>query len=198
MHINDIYDQFYSGLKVLAGKLLKDSFAADDIVQEVMIKFLQKEVKPSRPEDVKPYLHVMTTNACVDYMKAPDRRVKYQDMLKAIENPGEAHPAYVIENLIYETEFHIKLRDIIKTFPTRCCQVMTLFLEEGKTDKEIAALLSIKESNVRKQKSLGLKKLATFINKDDLKNNGFNFMVITLLYLLLVFTLARYFHFFLK
>ncbi|MHC4187895.1 MAG: RNA polymerase sigma factor, partial [Planctomycetota bacterium] len=68
-----IYNKYESFLLTLAANLLHDASAAEDVVQDVLIKFVQSPDKFHLRINLKSYLAVCTANRAKDLLRKRNR-----------------------------------------------------------------------------------------------------------------------------
>jgi RNA polymerase sigma factor (sigma-70 family) len=65
----NVFDEHYSALCYFAEKLVQDSPAAEDIVEDVFLKLWQKEPDFDKHKNIKAVLYIAVKNACLDFIK---------------------------------------------------------------------------------------------------------------------------------
>ncbi len=195
MDIKTLYKESFSRLFVIALNLVNDRATANDIVHDVFFKFCTLNKEPDTITNVMPYLFVMTRNACFDHIKKSRREEAYAEENARLTGLSEEHPSLATANIFIKTQLSYRLHTAIKSLPDQCRKVMTLSYLEGKTDEEIAELLSISEENVRQQKSIGIKKLRTILAEYENTYRETRFLIFILLYALAIYSVNLLFAF---
>ena len=149
-------------LASFAGRILQDSTLAEDLVQDIFIRFWES-YKDRDIESWEGVLFTMTRNRCLDYLK--HLSVKHRIF-------GQELPASELEKLIAEdfsggqratdddlvrAELDREVDRIIETMPPKCREVFTLSRKEGLSNKDIARQLGISLKSVEKHITKALK-----------------------------------------
>ena len=129
---------------------------AEDIVQEVFLKFIQKKINIFAGKE-KSYLMTMTANACKDVLKSGNMRSKavFEDFCNIAAN-----------NVFFEDEsgLFIGMRQLDEKYRS----VLFLYYFEGYTMKEISKILRISPSAVSMRLTRGKRELKQIFEKEDL------------------------------
>ena len=136
-----------------AKHFLQDEYAAEELVQETFIKLWEKyqgTASPAWPS----LLFTMLRNGCIDWFRSVGIRkgLVISDSLSGL-----------CDERLYRLDFHgatdaktlydellQNLNDKINALPARCREVFILSRQDGKTNREIAAMLGISEKAVEK------------------------------------------------
>ena len=108
---------------------------ADDIVQEVFLRFLQQEHTFDSNEHTKYWLLRVTINLCKDTLKSPWRRRRVR---------WDAVP----EEPVWERQEQQALFQEVMALPEKYRTVLNLYYYEELSTKEIATLLQVQQSVV--------------------------------------------------
>lgn len=127
---------------------------AQDIVQDVFIKFYENSHRLSAANNVKAYLVKTVSNACIDYIR------KYGKIqFVAIEH---------LENeLIDENERHclsefLRIDDILSNLPLEQAEILRLKFVDSLNFVEISELLDINVNTVKSRYKYAIEKLRNF------------------------------------
>ncbi len=160
-----LYNQYCDGMYIVAKRFVKDSFEAEDIVQESFIKAFQKLHQYKAEVTFGAWLKRIVINKSIDLLKS-----KKQQMLEL----DEVHLKVV--DLNYQDEWLVddaitldEVKEAINKLPDKYRYVVMLFLIEGYDHQEIAEILKITEVASRTQLSRGKNKLRELLT---LKQNG--------------------------
>ena len=148
-----VYNNYFRALCGYANKYLDEFEVAEEIVQEVYVKFWEKCHTIAPDSSIKSYLYRSVHNTCLNHIK----HMKVRDNYKQ----------YVIDKMEYETihyqedensEFSLekKIHDEIDSLPPQCQKIFKLSRFEGLKYQEIADHLglSIKTIEVQMGKAL--------------------------------------------
>jgi len=160
---DQLFHRFYSPLCFFANNILKDKCAAEDIVQEMLLKVWQREQNFDQFGALRSFLYTGVKNACfnqLDKIKVKTRHEEY-----SIANPNREAD---ILHLLIRAEVVRQLYAVMDTLPEQCRKVIRMTFEDGKRPKDIAEELGVTVSTVNNQKMRGLKLL-----KDRLSDHDF-------------------------
>jgi len=148
---------------IVAKRFVKDSFEAEDVVQEAFIKAFSKLHQYKAEVTFGSWLKRIVINKCIDSLKS-----KKQFMLEL----DEVHLKVVDSS--YEDEWlvddAITLEDVkkaISNLPEKYKYVVMLFLIEGYDHQEISQILNISEVASRTQLSRGKVKLRDLLKQEQ-------------------------------
>ncbi len=146
----EVYHRYVEMVYRTCAYFLKHPADAEDAVQTVFLRFLEKAPPFQEEEHCKAWLLVTASNVCRDVL-----RRKKAIPLEAPENAGQAFWRRE-EAAPGEEE---KILEILLTLPLRYKQVMYLYYYEGYSCEETAALLKKNPSTVRTLLRRGREKL---------------------------------------
>lgn len=138
---------------------LKDTYKAEDIVQDVFMKFHMAQYEEQG--ELKAYLARMTANACKDYLKSWSyRKLKF---------PGTFfHPGKVRQrDRLVEKEELNELDRAILSLPLKKRETICYYYLENMSVKEIAQMLDIAESTVKSRLQSGRSDLKNILTQGD-------------------------------
>ncbi len=130
----------------LALHYVRDRFDAEDVVQEVLLAFFQREIPEERR---KAWLLRVTVNKSLDILRKRKRQV-----------PLSAEPTAGAE----ETP---SLAEELKELSAIDREIVYLFWFEGYSSKEIAKLVRLSDGAVRKRLERAKKKLKEILEKNS-------------------------------
>ena len=140
----------------LAYSLVKSQSDADDIYQEVFLRYVRKAPVFDSEEHEKAWFMRVTINCCKNFWKSPwiqRRSVLEKDVLEkeaACESKDENQ----------------RLIDIVKQLPEKYRVVIHLFYYEELSIKEIAKITKSKASTVRTRLTRARKLLQRWLNEE--------------------------------
>lgn len=147
-----LYDMYCDAMFTIATRYVKDSFVAEDIMQEAFIKVF-KNIKNFKGEvTIGAWIKKIVINQCIDYLKK--KRIE----LVSID---EAKLTIADENdWIVNEEVNINIvTSAIDNLPEKYKVILNLYLIEGYDHQEIAQVLKINEVTSRSQLMRGKNKL---------------------------------------
>lgn len=136
-------EQYTELLLRIAYYYVKDLFRAEDIVQDVFIKFYHHQQHYEERGNIKAYLSKMTINRCKDFMKSWSyRKIQLQSKLFPKLQLG------IKDNLVRGDEEKI-IEEAILNLPIKQREPIMYYYFEEMPIKEIASLLNIPDSTVK-------------------------------------------------
>ncbi|MFJ7936495.1 sigma-70 family RNA polymerase sigma factor [Sporosarcina sp. NPDC096371] len=121
---------------------VKDWPAAEDIVQDVFLKFYQEFERFEERSSLKTYLTRMTINKCKDYLKS--WRYRKQIITNSFSNQTKK-----ARNRIIEQDEKLELADSVLQLPLKYREVVVYFYFEELSVLEVAHILSISDNTVK-------------------------------------------------
>ena len=119
---------------------------AEDAVQEVFLRLYTYEKPFEAPEHLRRWLLRVTVNVCKDVLKSPWRRRRVS--LDALP-----------EQPVFDTEEQGELYQAVMELPEKYRIVLYLFYYEELSSKEIAEMLSVRQTAVTTRLSRGRERL---------------------------------------
>ncbi|MGE7694091.1 RNA polymerase sigma factor [Lysinibacillus sp. NPDC094177] len=127
----------------------KDLRIAEDIVQDVFIKFYHHQKLYEERGEMKAYLARMTINKCKDYLKSwAYRKITFQHNFFAKQKT-------VLQDTLIRQDEQVLLDEAILRLPIKQREAIVYFYLEEMTIKEIAELLAIPEGTVKSRLKKG-------------------------------------------
>ena len=156
--LNQLMLTYTSLLFRIAYYYTKNLHTAEDVVQDVFIKFFQMDIQLPEGE-IQPYLMRMTANRAKDYLKSWHyRKLVLQEKLVFNKTIHEK------DTLVQQDE-EAEISQAILALPLKQREAIAYYYLEGLNSKEIALLLQIPESTVKSRISKGRDRL-----KEQLKS----------------------------
>ena len=145
--VEEIFRTYGSMLYRIAFVMMKNVFDAEDVVQDILIKYMEQRERGKSfetEEHRKAWLIRVDSNLC-------------KNRLRFYKN----HPKISVEQLsrYYEKEEDTLLMDSLLRLPFKYREVLLLHYVEGYQGREIAGMLGLSESAVRKRLERGREKL---------------------------------------
>ena len=146
-NVEEIFRTYGNMLYRIAFVMMKNVFDAEDVVQDTLIKYMEqreREKSFETEEHRKAWLIRVDSNLC-------------KNRLRFYKN----HPKISVEQLsrYYEKEEDTLLMDSLLLLPFKYREVLLLHYVEGYQGREIAGMLGLSESAVRKRLERGREKL---------------------------------------
>lgn len=148
------FEEYSRMVYSVAFTMMKNSADANDIMQEVFLKFYQNMDKLTDQAHIRPWLITVTMNTCRNYLRSGwfTRTIRREEQ----------------EEGSYEQDFGEKsdLFYAVMELPEKERVPLHLFYYEGCTTAEIAKLLKMKESTVRVRIMRGREKLKKLLKEE--------------------------------
>ena len=150
-----LYNQYCDGMYIVAKRFLKDSFEAEDVVQEAFIRAFTKLHQYKAEVTFGAWLKRIVINKSIDLLKSKKQQMLELDEvhLKVIDS------SYEDEWLVDDTITLEEVKEAINELPDKYKYVVMLFLIEGYDHQEISEILNITEVASRSQLFRGKIKL---------------------------------------
>ena len=157
-----LIDNYHHRLCVYANSLTKDSYQAEDIVQNIFVRIWEQRDRLKSDLSLKSYLYKMVYNEFIDQYR------KQQSLLNLEKNYIEALHLIIAEDEVETFEkAHQLIKNEIQNLPQKCREVFVMSKHEGLTNIEIAEHLDISIKTVEAQITKAFSLLRTAL-KDKL------------------------------
>ncbi len=168
--ISTFYNELYAKLLVYASRHLGADYAflAEDCVQDAIYKAYEQRASFKSILTLKAFLYSCIHHAAIDILRKNNAQSNY---LSQQEDQTE------FLNSIIEQETLNLLYNSIERLPEKYRRIFELHFEQGLKNAEIAKLLNVTESAVKKQKA----QMLDLLRKDLQKKTGNHFLTATLL-----------------
>ena len=143
---------------------VKDNLAAEDIVQEVFIRFWQLRKNLKITDSVPGYLCKAVDHRCHNYLEHLKVKHRYEESQKWEEVMEEVSEDEDELNIMRE-----RLKVFVDSLPEKCREIFVLACIEGLKYREVAERLDVSVNTVKTQLKSAYSKLRTEFNENDLK-----------------------------
>ena len=155
-----IYRKYADELLSLAGNLLDDKAAAEDVVQDVFVTFVQSIGKFRLTGSLKGYLATCAANRCRDYRRRNNRRQTAVESKAQRRSPDAESPA----QLVMCSEELQKLSGALSELPDEQRETVVLRLHGGMRFRQIAKMQNVSTKTAQSRYRYGLDKLRSTLN----------------------------------
>ena len=142
-----LFKMYYTPLVSFARNIIRDTDAAEDLVQEVFVKIWERKHTIEIKTSVKAYLYMAVKNHCLNKLKTEQRNAflndEMADDVRVATNNTEEY-----SNTI-ELSKHID--NALNLLPPKCAVIFKMSRFEDKTYKEIAEALELSVKTVENQ-----------------------------------------------
>lgn len=153
--ITQIYQEYKSAIFGLSFRILQDRDAAEDILQQVIERMMQKMNTLNEPSKFNGWLKTLTYRASIDYVN------------KSAKELG----ADILEELVTDdsgyAEATLDIDKYLAILNQRERLIVVLFLVEGLSHREVAEKLAISEVNSKQIYRRSLNKLKQLAAKES-------------------------------
>lgn len=160
LNFNEIVDQYYSSLCFFAERTLRERHPAEEIVQDVFVKYWQLQERFGHPKEVRKFLYLSVRNASLNYLR--DGRVRAARQNDFLQQAPVTEDD-VTRNII-EAEVWREISLAMNNLPEQCGRVIRMSFEQGLSTAEIAQAMGVAESTVRNQKARGISLLRKMLS----------------------------------
>lgn len=157
-----IYDSYSQALFRFANSYLKDSFEAEEIVQDVFLKVWEKREDVDVQKSLKSYLYRITVNKVFNELKHRVVKQKYEKHAQNLDQVTGETP----ESSIQFQELNIKLDILLTKLPEQQRTIFIMSRWKGLTNAEIAEQLNLSIRTVENQIYRAAKFIKLHLNDD--------------------------------
>ena len=162
--ITEIIKEREAPLLRYAGRLIRDSEAARDVVQEVFIKYLRisQDRERVKIDNIPAWLYRVTRNMCLDHLKS--KRVQLE--IPIDENIANFAGGESPDRTFEKEEAMTLIRKKLMGLEPRDREVVILKIEHGRSYREISEIMGLSVTNVGFILHTAIKKLAKDLNAE--------------------------------
>ncbi|MEL4026857.1 sigma-70 family RNA polymerase sigma factor [Lysinibacillus endophyticus] len=143
MELEEIIENYGEYLYHLSYLYVKDCQLAEEITQDVLMKYMINRTNFRGDSSIKTYLTRILINCCHDKL----RKLKRKTMLSQLMFFRKNEPS--IEKMYVQKEVYKTLKDSVLALPLHYREVIILFYYEEFEVKEIAKLLNVSPNTIR-------------------------------------------------
>lgn len=139
-----------------------DQLVAQDIIQEVFIKFWEKRSQLEISYSVSAYLNQSVVNACKNHLEYVSVRQRYANKYR--QDFDEEEIEYDTEEL---ERLRMRLHPFIDSLPDKCREIFILACVEGLKYREVAERLGVSVNTVKTQVKVAYQRLRDEFDHHD-------------------------------
>ncbi len=147
-----IYKENYKYVYNVALSVLRNKKDAEDIMQDVFIKFFESIEYFKGKSDIKTYLYRITVNKCIDFIRRETLKRKKSEIINE-KFAQKQNDNLILDNLLEKLNVDERI-------------IVSLSEIAGFSYKEIAEILNIKIGTVKSRINRAINKLKDIINKE--------------------------------
>lgn len=152
-----LFRRYYQPMMRFIWGYVKSEAIAEELVQELFLKFWEQRQKITIKRSVKSYLYTSARNMSLDYLKHKEVENAWEKEKKALHL--DTTPESVIEKNLHNKMILEEVEKAIQALPERRRLIFILSRYEDMTYKEIAKFLDISVNTVETQISRALSAL---------------------------------------
>ena len=156
-----IYEKYKRDMLSLANALLHDLNAAEDVVHDVFVSFVQSADEFKLTGSLKGYLTTCVVNLARDKIRARQRHHLVLDKV----NPVSLDSRQPSDSLIYDEELQ-RLSNAMAQLPCEQREAIVLHLRGGMTFKAVANSQSVSINTIQSRYRYGLDKLRSLLDSE--------------------------------
>lgn len=148
-----VFQYYYSGLCAYTEKIVGNTNASEDIVQDLFFTLWIKHNQIQITSSLKNYLFTSVKNRSLDYLKKERNKSQHFNSTAHLQNHAENLSTFWFA----ESELETIIEKSLDKLPSRCREIFMLSRFEGFKNKDIAEQLGISKRTVELQISNALK-----------------------------------------
>jgi RNA polymerase sigma-70 factor (ECF subfamily) len=153
-HFDEVFNLYYPRLVLFASKFLGNKQDAEEVIQEMFVKFWQKGTLSTLTISIKGFVFKSALNTCIDFkrkLQADKRNSQSQ-----VTDTDAVMPFY---DTVLEKEVEQLINEAISELPEKRQEIFKLSRDEGLSYSQIAEKLAISKKTVETQMSRSLNQL---------------------------------------
>lgn len=151
MDVKEIFSRQFKHVYTTAIMYMKNPDDAEDIAQDVFVKYIRKRIKFKDEAHEKAWFIKVTVNRCKDVLRSYYRKnVELGEIPEGIVNDNDNAVLHALMSL-----------------PEKYREVLYAYYYEGYSTKEISRLLKRNESTIRTQMSVGRERLKKYLEEEE-------------------------------
>lgn len=156
--IEVLFKKYYAPLCRTVNRIVNDSDAAEDLVQDVFMKVWNNRQTLAINISIKSYLYRSAINNALNYLERNKRKVNLEqsNFTEPSVNDAEEH--------LHFNEVQQRVKEATDALPPACKTIFILSRQENMSYKEIAASLQISPKTVENQMGKALKHFREYLS----------------------------------
>lgn len=149
-----LFRRYYGCLHQFAGRMTRNSHAAEDIVQDVFVKLWTDRDKLTIRSNFRAYLYKAVYNKALNHLRHKKIELCHSENAQLAGSAPETP-----DEILHAGEFERAVNQAVAGLPEACREVFLLRKQDGLSYAEIAAVQGISVNTVKTQLSRALKTL---------------------------------------
>ena len=159
---DQIYNLYWKRLFLYVVKVIRDSEAAEDIVQEIFVSLWLRRLEITEQRTLSGYLFTAARFKGINYVQDQLKKGKHADSLIDHFNASQDG----LDDLMEAKELNSIINKEIEKLPPKMRDVFVLSRRDQLSHKEISEKLQISDKTVKKQINNALKHFRLVLSKD--------------------------------
>jgi RNA polymerase sigma-70 factor (family 1) len=143
-----LFMRYFPRVKRFISGLLQDEITAEDFSQDILLRIWQKREEMVKVENLSAYLYQASRNAVYQHLRhvllVNEYGEKQQEVLSNVSGSGVQD----IEENMFAEELLLLVQHTVEQMPAQRRKIYEMSRKEGKTNDEIAQLLTISKRTV--------------------------------------------------
>jgi RNA polymerase sigma-70 factor (ECF subfamily) len=158
----ELYDQFSALIFGIAKRVTRDHTAAEDIVQEVVVRFWERPhaFDPAKGS-LRAWLATLAHRRAVDWVR---REIRRQHLL---ERAPSVHEEPSAEEAVVDADTAARVRRALQMLPSAQREVVELAYFHERSYRQVANDLGVPEGTVKSRMRMALHKLAAAVATEE-------------------------------
>ncbi|HXD79509.1 MAG TPA: RNA polymerase sigma-70 factor [Puia sp.] len=159
-----VYAGFCKRLFQFAFAIVKSREPAEEIVEDVFVRFWQQQASVSSIRNLRVYLYTATKNTALNYLskKARESIAEPFDHIHIELSASGISP----EEILITAEMYQRLQEAVEALPPRCKMIFKLVREDGLRYREIAEILNISVNTIDVHMAVAVKRIAAALGTE--------------------------------
>lgn len=151
-----LYRRYFVRLCAFANKFLNDTFASEEVVQDIFLKLWESRATLRDDGSAKSFLFQAVHNKSLNVLEHQNVVNRHSEIIRAVyANPLE----FDVSESIMAKELNLRIQQIVNDLSPECKRIFLMSRSEGKKQQEIADELHLSIKTVETQMNRALKKL---------------------------------------
>lgn len=177
-----IYNLYFNSVYYLALKLTKNEHDARDAAQDTMLNLYRNIHNVSTQKSLSAYINKIAYNSSIDVLRKRKGSLRQDDdAIDALEQIAEDNADFIPHRFVENMETRNLLLELIDELNDTLKSVIILFYYNELSIKQIARILNIQESAVKKRLVRGREVLKKQIEKHDHRKGVFRALAVPIL-----------------
>lgn len=138
-----VYNRYKDAIYYTAQKMTSSTVLAEEVIQDVFLKFWIRREKAPGIENIKAYLHTMAENLIFDAVRKQQKEQHFKTTQN--EEAFSATPAILLE----QKDYALILQNAVNRLPPKQRETYRLIKEQGLKRDQVAGLLKVSPETVK-------------------------------------------------